>query len=1110
MLILFYFILSACGETAGPAPKTAAQETFTFGGSLYVANGGDGRLLAFDPLSSNSKTAQSKIVPRVPDGNVFPDRQFPNAITGPTGVFLDRSNDTLYVANTAQNAIQIYENASTLTGSPQPTRVISGSKTLMDEPYAVAFDGVTERLFVANRGGNTITAFHSSCISAAPLDGDILPCTLLVGDQTQLDFPRALAIDPSKNLLYISNAGSDSILVYDNANALGASPASCINDFTSCNIPPTRIISPHEDLDKSVSKLELPFGIALDRVNDRLYVVNTGLNQPAVLIYEDASTLNGGVVPERVITGLNSGLTVPAGIAVDETRGRVIVVNNNSPNNVNSSTGNNVDSPSVVVFNEIDMVCPLLASPSSCELSPDSRIGGDVSPETGTTLSSPVGLAFDPTRDTAYIANTGANNIFIYVVEENTAPLKENFGAATTTLLNVPSGVFYDLALDRLYISNAGNGMTPSLYPITVYNHVSDESFNVSKAPDWTIGGSSFNMPRGVYIDKTRNLMLVADGSSVGSPAKYGLIAYNLNTSFSNGVTPVPFPINNADGPSGSETSKVDLQAPGALNRGTDGLSPGGPTAMTVDEARGEVYVADKNNNSVVVFKLPPPAGPWLKEREITGLKKPYGVFIDTQRDILYVTNNGVETGVSSDNTVYVYENASTKGDGGTACFAAPCLPDRIISTEGFADPQKKLKAPISPYVDLATNRLFLIKSASHVEGSVTYPEAVLTFQEASTLGDATSACLDRTGVCADVDLTKVKKLSGDKTRLAFWQDAGTTPLRRYTGAVFLSKHKNNDTLYVAQSAQKNCVSGCSGGALLVYGIEGRVPPSKIWSDGSGGFVSPEALALDPIKNVLYVANQGSNTLSILEKADKVDVTLDATTGKRDLNNLQLNRPAGLVIDSALDRLYVSNSESISCGTLPCNAVLVFNDASTLLDGQTPSETISDPDLISPRGLAVDGLRKRLYIASHGNNAVLVFSVEGAAARSLFLSGVQSGLDEPAGLALDSVRDILYVLNQGKTEVLVFENASSLSGNASPSRVITGRDGNGNNFMVKLSGIFVDAGKDILYVADRDANAVYIFPDASTATGQSPLKTLAGDKTGLQSPVAITVNTSSP
>lgn len=1097
-LVFSLFVLPGCGDTTG-APKKSIGAPVSSKSMLYVANGNGGKLLAFD--LSFLDTLLSGWSP-----NVSPGRQFPDTVSGPAEIFLDRTNDILYVANAGQNAIQIYDNASTLSAPLTASRVISGNLTLLDEPFGITVDTTSGRIFVANKGGNTIVAFHPDC--AGTLSGNIAPCNLLRGDLTQLDVPRALALDSSRDggLLYISNMGSDSILVYKNANTIGASPSQCLSSFGPCNLEPFHVIAPHTG-SEDASRLELPLGLYLDSVNDRLYAVNTGQNTPAVLIYEKASTLNGGVMPDRVVTGLSTQLTVPAGIDVDVSTGRVFVVNNNSPNNVNASGGANTDSPSLVVFNDIHTTCTAVMH--LCDLIPSRRIGGDISVESATTLSNPLGIAFDPVRNIIYVANTGGNNILIYSVEGNMAPLKVNTGANTS--LFVPSSFFYDAVLDRLYVANASTGSSPA--PFSVYDQVSNQAFGSAAvpsnlAPSWKLAAASnFEKPRGIYIDKTRDLMIFLDGKTSSG---FGLFIYNLTSGFQDATTPpfpptfapIVFPVNNAIGPTGKTLAPPTFQRSSIA-----GLSAGGPTGLAVDEARGLIYVSEKNNNSVVVYDYGTTSA-LTPLRTITGLNKPSGVFIDTERDILYVTNNGEETGATVNhtaNTVSIFEQASIKGDGVTGCptgTKTPCRPNRIISTAGLAaGSSNKLKAPISPYVDLVSDRLFLINSGKD-------QHAVFSFDTASEQGDSAAACIDPTLPAPGcVDTLPGKVISGAKTLLNFSDPLNVATNGLFTGAVLLARHLNNETLYVGQSIQPLCTASCGSAALLVFGLQGKVPPGKIWSAGGSGFSSPEAMAIDPVKNVLYVANQGTNTLSLFPSADKIHVTLDVATGKRDLSSIQLNRPAGLFVDTAQDRLYVSNSESADCSAGPCDTILVFSNASTLTSSATANQTLSHAQLNRPHGLAVDTTKNRLYAASKGNNAMVAFSVAGVPIFSAVVTGSQSGLNDPIDVAVDSTRDILYVLNEGATEVLVFENASTLTGNEAPARVISGDDGAGNNFMVSPSAMFLDAEKDLLYLADWGANTVYVFPNAHSAKGPAVHKTLSGDKTGLLNPSALTVNT---
>lgn len=1107
--VFFLSVLPGCGDTTG-APKKSIGAPVSSKSTLYLANGNGGKLLAFDlSFLDNLLSGWSP--------NVSPGRQFPDTVSGPSGIFLDRTKDTLYVANAAQNAIQIYDKASTLSAPLTASRVISGDLTLLDEPFGITVDTLSGRIFVANKGGNTVVAFHTDC--AGTLSGNIAPCNLLRGDLTQLDVPRALALDSSREggLLYISNMGSDSILVYKNANTIGASPSQCVLSFGPCNLEPFHIIAAHTG-SENASRLELPFGLYIDSTNDRLYVVNTGQNTPAVLIYENASTLNGGVVPDRVVTGLNTQLTVPTGIDVDVSTGRVFVVNNNSPNNVNAAGGANTDSPSVLVFNDINTTC----TEALCNISPSRRIGGDVSAESSTTLSNPLGIAFDPVRDITYIANTGGNTILSYSLEGNLAPLQVNAGANTS--LFVPSSFFYDTALDRLYVANASTGSSPA--PFSVYDQVSKQAFGSAAVPSnlvpsWKLAAASnFEKPRGIYIDKTRKLMIFLDGKT--SPG-FGLFIYGLTSGFQDATSPpfpptfapIAFPLDTKIGPTGKTLAPPTFQRSSTL-----GLSAGGPTGLAVDETRGLIYVSEKNNNSVVVFDYGTTSA-LTRLRVITGLNKPSGVFIDTQRDMLYVTNNGKETGAAVNHTadtVFIFEQASTKGDGVTGCptgTKTPCRPNKIISTAkakeqaeapGSSNKPPYLKAPISPYVDLVSDRLFLINSGKD-------QHAVFSFDTASQQGDSAPACIDPTTLPTPscLDTLPGKVLSGTKTLLNFSDPLNIATEGLFTGAVLLARHLNNETLYVGQSIQPLCTASCASAGLLVFGLQGKVPPGKIWSAGGNGFSSPTDMAIDPVKNVLYVANQGTNTLSRFPNADKIHVTLNVTlnvTGKWELEPIQLNRPAGLFLDTAQDRLYVSNSESANCSVGPCDTILVFNDASAMTRFATANQTLSHTQLSGPHGLTVDTTKNWLYAASKGNNAVVIFSVAGGTpVFSAAVTGSQSGLDEPIDVAVDSTRDILYVLNGGATEVLVFENASTLTGSEAPVRVISGSDGAGNNFMVSPSAMFLDAQKDVLYLADRGANAVYVFPDAHSAEGQAAHKTLSGDKTGLLNPSALTVNT---
>ena len=71
-------------------------------------------------------------------------------------------------------------------------------------PHAVAVDPVTNTIYVANDGDNTVTV----------IDGATNTVTATVSAGTD---PNAVAVDPVTNTIYVANFGSDNVTVIDGA-----------------------------------------------------------------------------------------------------------------------------------------------------------------------------------------------------------------------------------------------------------------------------------------------------------------------------------------------------------------------------------------------------------------------------------------------------------------------------------------------------------------------------------------------------------------------------------------------------------------------------------------------------------------------------------------------------------------------------------------------------------------------------------------------------------------------------------------------------------------------------------------------------------------------------
>lgn len=1071
ILLLSFLSVSAlggCGDVTGK--KTVSSSVESKGSTLYVANAGDGSLLAFDPPPNNKA---NEVVSVLPQGNIPPSRRFPESVTGPTGLFLDRTTDTLYVANAGRNAVLIYENASEFkenasefkppSGFAAATRTISGPNTRLNRPFAVVYHPQNKQLYVANTDSNEILIFEQDCPGApSSLDGDIPPCRTISGPSTLLDYPRALAMDTGGDILYVSNMGGNSILAFNNIS----------QPTTRGDLAPSRVITSHADASQTKSMLQLPFGLFIDTANDRLYVVKAGGNQPAIFIYETASTKGDtpaacasnpsrcGIPPDRLLTARFSDLppectasspdpecattqlTNPAGIEVDVGRSRIYVVNNNNTNNVNVTGRNSNSSTALIVLNLKDADGNDRCTAPVCNIPPDWRIGGD-----RTTLANPVGVAVDMERDLIYLSNPPADNILVFSLEGNLAPVKINSGTinpGTRTQLEQPISFFYDVAMDRLYVANFNStSATPNTPNITVYDNVSSRFF-LNSPPSWTINGptSDIQLPRGIYLDRTRRLLIILSGI-VTAPK---LQIYDIDA-ISN------FPLNSTSVAAGTAITLPPSSPPTPSSPVTFTTGLNLPKAMAVDEGRGFIYIVQEGN-TIVVYNLNDltlTAPVRTIGGAATGLNRPFGAFIDTTQDILYVTNTGT-TGTNP-NSILAFHNASAN----TANGNIP--PNRVISSS-------VLSTPTAPSVNMDNDRLFLINRGNN---------SIYLYDHASFQN-------------GPMDPDRI--IAGAATLLTFSGDGSDT-----TGALLVDTSRGKETLFVGQPKDP---FSTARGAFLIFSAEGNIAPSRIGSGGGAPLAGPSAMVVDG--EVLYVANQGDpdvtadDSISVFSTASRIEGN---TISPQPVTN-GLNRPAGLAVDPVQDRLYVANGGTdCSNPAAPCNAILVFNTA-TLGSGASPQQTLLFPALNAPRGLALDVSRKILYVINSGTQSILSF-------RNIDIADVGAGPDseltgyqKPVALAMDTGRDLLYVLDQGTKEIIVVEAASA---GGVRSRVI------GGGFMTNPSSLFLDPRNDLLYVADQGANMIYIFTGASAAEGEANHTTLSGNTTGLNQPVALAAAT---
>jgi sugar lactone lactonase YvrE len=167
-----------------------------------------------------------------------------------SAIFIDATNNRLFVADQAADAIAIFDNASTLNGTVTASRVVQGTATHLAVPSGVAVDGAG-RLIVSNVGnGTTISPTITIYANAATVDANAAPVAEITGSNTGMVTPDQIVVDKTGNgSLYNADPGAARIAIFGGLNTANG------------NISPTRSINGPST---GLTVAGQPVGVALD------------------------------------------------------------------------------------------------------------------------------------------------------------------------------------------------------------------------------------------------------------------------------------------------------------------------------------------------------------------------------------------------------------------------------------------------------------------------------------------------------------------------------------------------------------------------------------------------------------------------------------------------------------------------------------------------------------------------------------------------------------------------------------------------------------------------------------------------------------------------------
>ncbi len=175
----------------------------------------------------------------------------------------------------------------------------------------------------------------------------------------------------------------------------------------------------------------------------------------------------------------------------------------------------------------------------------------------------------------------------------------------------------------------------------------------------------------------------------------------------------------------------------------------------------------------------------------------------------------------------------------------------------------------------------------------------------------------------------------------------------------------------------------------------------------------------------------------------------------------------------------------------------------TLTSGMQDSQANALPQYTASFYTGGSFAPSRLYVGSYSAQIGVFNSPGSAGANSLpdrLISGTSTSFTTPAQMWLDSAADRLYVADELKRSIFVFNNASTATGDIAPSRIISGA----STSLGFTEGLWLDAANDELYVASWDNNKIVVFSQASTTAGNvTPSRIISGATTSLSNPYGL-------
>ncbi len=725
---------------------------------------------------------------------------------GPDGIVVDPTTHTLYTDNEHDDSVSVVNdaacNAGQKSGCAERTHTVALAKGA--NPQGIALDAATGTLYVSDVGNNTISVINATTCNATDYSG----CGQVPATVKDPYYPNTLGVDALTDTIYVANCGSGC----DGGSGVGDTVS--VIDGATCNAENTSGCGATPAL---VVVGEIPDALAVDPSTDTIYVaevLGTAFPSPP----GGVSVIDGATCNATVHSGCNQRppiITVGGGpnwVALDPANHSAYTANNT----------NNGDAYSTVSV--IDT-----ATCNSVEHS-----GCDQKTATVPVGTQPWALTVDPVLHTVYVANDDDDTLS--VIDTSACEAADTSGCShrppTIQVGKGPQALTVDPTTGTLYVANTVDN-TVSVIDASSCDG-SDPSGCRHEPPVATVGAD----PSALAVDTANSSVYVAN-EAAGTVSVVDAATCNV-------------------------IRHTGCKRPVATVRVGNA-----PSGVAIDQATGTAYVTNLGDGTVSVIdaiscNAEQTSGCSAASPTVKVGKYPLGIDVDQATETVYVTTLGAN---EQGDTVSVIDGSTCNSYDHAGCAQIPTT----------------VKVGTAPF-DLAVNQVtdtVYVANTGPLGGSGPAGHTVSVIDGATCNGTQHTGC--------------------GKT-------LATVQVGNFPFGVVVDQASN--TIYVADNnggdgpATLSVINGATCDATDTSSC-GKTPPALPVSGRA-----PRGIAFDTSNGMVYTANHEDATATVIDAGNPTAAQIPA-------NFAVGGGPVAVAVDPAKHTVYVADTLDDTLSLLP-------------------------------------------------------------------------------------------------------------------------------------------------------------------------------------------------